>query len=156
MLSTNLQVEEDSLPDVNINPRNMNEPEKPEIDMDINFEATKVLFYNYTLIFEENGYTIDYFDYSSGDLKNQVVWCRQNPCTVQVLGSLNRTLEAIIYDEGRQYSFKNDDLKQFVVLSQNGLNPLKDYLVEIRYVDNQDNYSSFFREISGEYLIGSE
>jgi|GEM_PF-1097278 len=111
---------------------------------------------NYTLIFEENGYTIDYFDYSSGDLKNQVVWCRQNPCTVQVLGSLNRTLEAIIYDEGRQYSFKNDDLKQFVVLSQNGLNPLKDYLVEIRYVDNQDNYSSFFREISGEYLIGSE
>jgi hypothetical protein len=108
----------------------------------------------YDLIFGENGFTTGSFKVRLNQMDQNVVWCNSKPCIVQVLAGMNSKIEAVVFDEDKQYKFEGDDLGNVVTLEQNGLNPLKKYPVQLKYQNSQNETVVFHNEISGEYLVG--
>ncbi len=106
----------------------------------------------YNLLLEDNGYTIGDFDFDISDQRQNVIWCKDKPCDLQVLGSIDGMIEAIVYDNDSRYKFQSEDLDSVIEIQQNGLNPLNKYLIEVKYKDVNGKEISFFNEISGEYL----
>ena len=73
----------------------------------------------------------------------------------QVISPTTSPLEAIIYDDDNtQYRSNSDELENSIILNQNGLNPLKEYLVEINYTNLDGDTIRHFRTIPGEKLVG--
>jgi hypothetical protein len=107
----------------------------------------------YDLLFEDNGFTVGKYQFSAVDQKDEVIWCQAKPCSIQVITSSNSKIEAIVYDGDNQYKFETDSLDNLVKIQQNGLNPLKKYLVEIRFKDLSGEDVSVFKEVMGENLV---
>jgi hypothetical protein len=106
----------------------------------------------YSLIFEDNGFTIGKFDFRAENQKQDVIWCKEKPCAIQVIGALEGEIQAVVYDGENVYRYESSDIESVINIQQNGLNPLKEYLVEVTYEDVEGNRISFYNEISGEYL----
>jgi hypothetical protein len=106
----------------------------------------------YNLLLEDNGYTIGDFDFDISSQRQNVIWCKDKPCDLQVLGSIDGMIEAIVYDGESRYKFQSEELDSVIGIQQNGLNPLNKYLVEVKYQDVEGKEISFFNEVSGEYL----
>ncbi len=109
------------------------------------------------LIIENNGFEYGSFQYYSDINKEDIDWCKEkenNKCyLIQVLSTLNSKVEAIIYDQDKQYKFYSNDLENIVEIRQNGLNPLKEYLVEVNYINSNNQKIIQYRTIIGEKLI---
>jgi hypothetical protein len=108
-----------------------------------------------TLIYEDNGYTVGSFNFTVGDSQQEVEWCKNDgeKCRViQVLAPLNSKVEAIIYDDDKQYKFTGNELENIVQIEQNGLNPLKEYPVEITYTNTEGLKVSHYQKILGQRL----
>lgn len=108
-----------------------------------------------TLIFENNGFTVGSFNYRVGEAIQEVEWCTDtdSKCnTIHVKSPANSSLEATIYDAEKQYKFKGEELDNSVKIKQNGLNPLKGYLVEINYLDLDGKKVTTYNTIVGEKL----
>jgi hypothetical protein len=107
-----------------------------------------------TLIFEDNGFILGKLDFVVANETQEVDWCGDQDCElIQVKAPINSKIEAIIYDDQNQYKFEAGELENIIKVKQNGLNPLKEYLVEIRYKDASGNSVSHFNTILGENLI---
>jgi len=107
---------------------------------------------NNSVLFEQNGFTLGQFDYLVSQEKVEVNWCDSNPCKIQVITQNRGNIQVIIYDGDRQYRFETDAVDNVIEISQNGLNPLRDYLVEMRFYRNDGAMASFYNQISGELL----
>jgi len=105
-----------------------------------------------TILFEENGFDLGSFTYTVALDKISVTWCAENPCKIQVFSQNQGGIEAIVYDGEKQYRFEANSLENEIQISQNGVNPLKNYLVEVILVKNDKTKISLFREISGDLL----
>jgi hypothetical protein len=108
------------------------------------------------ILFEDKGYTSGVFDVIFDQEVQEVNWCKEgsDKCEfIQVLGPTASTIEATIYDGENQYKFKDEDLDNIVEIKQNGLNPLKEYKVEVTYQDLNGNKISHYQSILGEKLI---
>ncbi len=111
---------------------------------------------DHRLLFEENGFTLGTFDYTVNQERAEIVWCDQAPCEIQVITQNRGGIEAIIYDEDKQYKFESESIENIITLEQNGLNPLKEYLVEIRFQEANGELVSVYKTIAGEKLQGSQ
>jgi hypothetical protein len=107
---------------------------------------------NYTLSFEESGFVKYSVDFKSVRDSATIDWCDEKMCTIQIIGETNGKEKVILYDEDKQYTFENSQSNSGIVVEQNGLNPLKDYLVEVVYTDSNGNQVSQMNTISGELL----
>jgi hypothetical protein len=110
---------------------------------------------NNTLFFEDNGYYLGSFDFVSSPDIQEVMWCNnegEKCLTQQVLAPISSAVEAILYDGENQYRFQGADLENTVDISQNGLNPLKEYVVEVKYTDLDGQVVSHFQTVQGEQL----
>ncbi len=101
-----------------------------------------------SIIFEQKGFTIGKFDYTTSEAPTDINWClsEQTKCLIQVLAPVSSPIEAIIYDGDKEYKFKGQDLENTVEISQNGLNPLKQYPVQVHYT-NQDGYQVAYNKL---------
>lgn len=108
-----------------------------------------------TLIYEDKGYTVGSFNFTVGDSQQEVEWCKNDgdKCSIiQVLAPLNSKVEAIIYDDDKQYKFTGNELENIVQIKQNGLNPLKQYLVEVSYTNTDGLKIQHYQKILGQRL----
>jgi len=71
---------------------------------------------------------------------------------IQVKAPTTSNIEATIFDGDNQYKFKGKELDNIVEIKQNGLNPLKEYLVEVSYLDLDGKKISNYNTILGEKL----
>jgi uncharacterized protein YerC len=110
-----------------------------------------------TISFENAGFVIGSFSYDSTTDQQDINWCEttstSDKCMIQVLAPINSPVQALIKDGDKEYKFTSSELENTVVVSQNGLNPLKKYLVEISYKDSKNQSVVQTREIVGERLI---
>jgi hypothetical protein len=109
---------------------------------------------DYNLLFTQNGFTVGNFKLTIDNSSQEVIWCQNKNCLLQVLAPVNSRVEATIFDQDKQYKFQGEDLENVVQVKQNGLNPLKTYLVEIKYLNAENKQLSFYKELPGEYLVG--
>ncbi len=107
---------------------------------------------DHRILFEENGFTLGQFDYRVADDRTEVIWCETNSCEIQVVSQNRGSIEAIVYDEEKQYKFEADSVENIIKIEQNGLNPLKEYLVEIRFFESGGEIISAFKQLPGEYI----
>jgi len=108
---------------------------------------------NHNILFNDNGFNVGMFQYKVQTEKPKVVWCDESPCQIQVMTSTKDLVEALVYDtNGNQYHFETESLNNVLEIEQNGLNSLKDYLVEIRFTQDNGEKVSIYNEISGELL----
>jgi hypothetical protein len=108
-----------------------------------------------TLFFEDGGYNLGTFDFYVEEGQQEIVWCDNegDKCEVQkVLAPISSPVEAILYDEQNEYKFQGEELENTVRVSQNGLNPLKEYLLEVQYTDFDGIRVSHYQTIQGEKL----
>lgn len=108
-----------------------------------------------TLIFEDNGFNIGSFKYTVGEAIQETDWCVETDAKchiIQVQAPTTSNIEATIYDGDNQYKFKGKELDNIVTIKQNGLNPLKEYLVEVTYLDLDGKQISNYNTILGEQL----
>jgi hypothetical protein len=108
-----------------------------------------------TLVFENNGFNIGTFNYRIGNSNQQVNWCGESitKCNVvTVKAPTTSSIEVIIYDGDNQYKFKGQELDNAVTIKQNGLNPIKEYLVETNYLDLDGRQIVNYNTILGEAL----
>jgi len=109
------------------------------------------------ILFEEDGFEIGSFSYQSGSENQIIKWCQdenESKCHIsQVLAPTSSPIAAIVYDEDKQYKFASQDLENTITIKQNGLNPLKDYLVEITYQNSNGQKISFFNTLQGEKIM---
>jgi len=108
---------------------------------------------NYRLLFEENGYTKGEYEFNTGNERIDTVWCTTGPCEVQVVGSFSGSVQAAILDGENEYTFASQDVGNYVQISKDGLNPLKEYAVEIRFKDNLGKKITVTKNILGEILL---
>lgn len=109
-----------------------------------------------SIVFETNGFTTGKFNFTSGPGFQDVHWCANegDKCRlIKVNAPTTSNIEAVIYDGDNQYKFTGEELENIVAISQNGLNPLKEYLVEVYYKDLEGNQISHYETILGERLI---
>lgn len=107
------------------------------------------------IVFESNGYNLGKFDYLVGQESQDIAWCKNDDkkCTLmQVLAPLNSKIEGIVYDDQNQYKFSGGNLENTIKIEQNGLNPLKDYLVELNYLDSNNQKVQAYKTILGSRL----
>jgi hypothetical protein len=109
-----------------------------------------------TIVFEEKGYVVGEFDITPVFQTHSIRWCESENCIIQVVAPLNSIVEANVFDEDNVYNFKGNELENIVRINQNGLNPLREYLVEVSFTNNRDQEVTFYKSISGEYLVGQE
>ncbi len=108
----------------------------------------------YAITFEENGYRMAEYAYSSVDTTvPEVEWCQEGPCKLVVNGSVNSIIEATLFDGDNEYRFDSGELSNELFLEQNGLNPLKNYRVEVQFEDSEGNQHVVANSILGELLI---
>ncbi len=108
-----------------------------------------------TLVFDNNGFEAGRFDYTMGTTEQYIEWCidEDDSCNqIQVIAPTTSVIEAIIYDGQNQYKFSGDELSNTITISQNGLNPLKKYLVEVSYSNTEGDRIIHYKEILGERL----
>jgi hypothetical protein len=108
-----------------------------------------------SLVFEDNGFILGKFDFVVGAETQEVDWCVDDSKScdlIQVKAPTNSKVQAIIYDGDKQYKFEGGELENIIKVKQNGLNPLKEYLVEINYKDISGNKVSHFETLSGQKL----
>ncbi|MEM1312043.1 MAG: hypothetical protein AAGF07_01105 [Patescibacteria group bacterium] len=110
-----------------------------------------------TIKFEKAGFVTGLFTYATTTDQQDVNWCEttstSDKCLIQVLAPINSQVTAIIRDQENEYKFVSGELENTVIVSQNGLNPLKEYTVEVSYksVDNRKIVQT--KQILGEKLI---
>lgn len=104
------------------------------------------------IVFEEKGYVLGRFEVTPVFQTHQVRWCASENCIIQVVAPLNSAVEANVYDGDNVYNFVGEELENVVRVSQNGLNPLKDYLVEVQFTNNKDQVVKSYQTIPGEFL----
>lgn len=107
------------------------------------------------LVFEDNGFNIGSFNYRVGEASQDVQWCVEaSPkChIIQVKAPTTSSVEATIIDGENQYKFKSQELDNIIKIQQNGLNPLKQYLVEVRYTDLEGIEVVNYKTLTGEQL----
>ncbi len=107
---------------------------------------------NNSVLFEQNGFNLGQFDYLVGQDRVEINWCSSNPCKIQVITQNRGNIQGIIYDGDNQYKFETDNVDNVIEISQNGLNPLRDYLVEVRFYKNDGAMVSLYNRINGELL----
>lgn len=107
---------------------------------------------SYKLLFVKDGFEIGSYEYEISNEVMDVIWCNSNPCIVQTLGQLKSSVEASIIDDENIYSYKSDVLGTTIELKQNGLNPLKNYPVVIKFTDINGRNFETQRMISGSML----
>lgn len=108
---------------------------------------------NQRILFQDNGFTLGTFDYVVSQDRTQINWCDSNPCDVQIISQNQGNITAIIYDQDKQYQFESNSLDNIIRLEQTGLNPLKRYLVEIRFTDSNNEITSAYKTMPGEWLL---
>jgi hypothetical protein len=109
---------------------------------------------DYSLVFSKDGNSYGEFSFQINNLPQSVVWCQEKKnCIIQVRAAINSKIQAILYDDDKQYQFNGEELDNIVTIKQNGLNPLKEYLVEIRYLNSDNQPVSFFKMIQGEKML---
>ena len=109
------------------------------------------------IVFSDNGFEIGQFDLRIGTTRQPVKWCKSDSkkCEqIQVVAPITSPITAIIYDGENQWKFNTEDLENTIKISQNGLNPLREYLVEISYKNLNGHEIKHYRQILGERLIG--
>jgi hypothetical protein len=105
-----------------------------------------------TMIFERAGFEIGRFGYEGVQVAPHVLWCNASPCKNQVVAQQSGVLEATLYDGVSEYRFKGDNTASLVAITQNGLSGLKDYLVQIKFIDSTDQVTTFYQRLSGDML----
>jgi hypothetical protein len=110
-----------------------------------------------TMSFENAGFTIGTFSYTTVPDSQDVNWCStsstSNKCIIQVKAAINSTVQVVIIDADKEYKFTSNDLENSVVVSQNGLNPDTLYQVQVSYKDSQNNPVVQTAQILGSKLI---
>ena len=110
-----------------------------------------------TITIEDNGFVLGQFHYITTPDPQYVSWCRDlavtESCAIQVLGAIDSDIEVVVIDGDSEYKFMSAELENVVIVSQNGLNPLKEYPVEVRYTDLRGNEVVHTRQILGEELV---
>jgi uncharacterized protein YerC len=110
-----------------------------------------------TISFENAGFVLGSFVYNSTLDQQDINWCEttsnSDKCMIQVLAPINSPVQVLIKDGDKEYKFTSGDLENTVVVSQNGLNPLKKYSVEVSYKDSKNQTIVQTRQIIGERLI---
>lgn len=109
----------------------------------------------YAITFEENGYRMAEYVYQSVDTTvPEVEWCFESPCKLVVNGSVNTAIEATLFDGDKEYRFDTgEELSNELFVEQNGLNPLKNYRVEVSFEDSEGHNHVVAGSILGELLI---
>jgi hypothetical protein len=108
-----------------------------------------------TIRFEQNGHEYGDFKIYATPSRHEIRWCKTKNCIVQVIAPINSKIEAVVFDGENQYRFESDELANVVKINQNGLNPLKDYLVQIKFNNRSSEEVTAYKKIKGEYLIGT-
>lgn len=108
-----------------------------------------------TIRFEQNGHEYGEFKIYSTPARHEVKWCKTKNCIIQVIAPINSKIEAVIFDGENQYRFESEELNNIVKVNQNGLNPLKDYLVQVKFTNNSSEEVVGYKKIKGEYLVGT-
>ncbi len=106
----------------------------------------------YTLSFEDQGFTTGQYEYTSINKDIPTVkWCQESSCQIEILGSVTDS-EAILFDGENQYKFSSNELGNIIQIEQNGLNPLKSYPIELTYTLESGEQVKTVNTVSGEYL----
>jgi hypothetical protein len=119
---------------------------------DICYVQTLVEDGDYTLSFEESGFEKYTFDFKATQQVAKINWADNKPLLVEVIGDTRGNEEVVVYDGENQYKFENKENNSGIKVQQNGLNPLKEYLVEVKYTDKDGNKVSHFKSVSGERI----
>jgi hypothetical protein len=136
-----------------INADNKATPAKSHQQGDICYVEVKADEGDYTLSFEESGFEKYTFDFKATAQTAKINWSDSKPLTVEVIGETRGDEEVIVYDGENQFKFENKENNSGIKVQQNGLNPLKDYTVEVKYQDKDGNNVSHFKTFSGEKLV---
>jgi hypothetical protein len=107
---------------------------------------------DYTLSFEENGFEKYGFELKATPQTAKVNWSENKPVNIEVIGETKGGEEVVVYDGENQYKFENKENNSGIKVQQNGLNPIKDYLAEIKFKDKEGNSVSHFKTLSGEKI----
>jgi hypothetical protein len=110
------------------------------------------------IVFSNNGFDIGRFDIKIGDTKQPVKWCKDNTqkCEqIQIVTPISSPVTAVIFDGENQWKFTTKDLENTLQISQNGLNPIKEYLVKVSYKNIEGQTVEHYKQILGERLIPS-
>ncbi len=107
----------------------------------------------YSLSFEEQGFVKYSKEFKIVNETATVNWCTEKGCTIEIIGQNQGSEKVIVYDEDNQYNFENKENNKGISVEQNGLNPLKEYLVEVQYQNDSRETVSFYNTLRGD-LIG--
>jgi hypothetical protein len=107
----------------------------------------------YTLSFEENGFVKYTFDVKVAAQTTKVNYSDNKPFNVELIGDTKGDEQVVVYDGENQYKFENKEDNTGIKVQQNGLNPIKDYLIEVKYQDANGNQVSHFKTVVGEKLV---
>ena len=108
-----------------------------------------------TINFESSGFNLGKFQYNTTPDPQEIIWCDQSQsdnCLIQVITPINSSVQAVIYDGDKEYKFTSGELENTLKIQQNGLNPLKKYLVKIYYTNTNNEEVIHTREILGQQL----
>ena len=106
----------------------------------------------YTLSFEENGFVKYTFDIRVSPEIATLVWSNQKPLNVEIIGETKADEKVTLYDGENQYKFENKENNGGITINQNGLNPIKDYLLEVTFGDKDGNPVSYYKTVAGEKI----
>jgi hypothetical protein len=106
----------------------------------------------YSLSFEENGFEKYTFDFNSVKQTAKVNLSDTKPLIVEIVGETKADEQVLLHDGENQYKFENKQNNSGIKIDQNGLNPLKDYLLEVKYLDKDGNPVSHYRTVVGEQI----
>jgi hypothetical protein len=108
---------------------------------------------NYKLSFEQNGFEKYSFNIKSVPQVAKINWNQSLPINVEIIGETKGEESVIVYDGDNQYKFENKENNSGIKVEQNGLNPIKDYLIEVKYTDKDGNAVSNYKTVTGEKIM---
>jgi hypothetical protein len=107
----------------------------------------------YNLNFQNQGFSTGSYPISILEKEvPSILWCNSSPCNIEILGLVKES-SAILFDDENEYKFDSNELGNSILIEENGLNPLKDYPIEITYkLDNGEEVTSR-NIVKGEILL---
>ena len=100
-----------------------------------------------------NGYDSGVYTIKGSQESSSVSWCSSAPCEVKMLTQSEGEFEVVIHDGDSQYNVGKYAMDESALIVQNGLNPYKEYKVEVKYMSESGQVVSSFNHLLGEWIM---
>lgn len=104
------------------------------------------------LIFEDKGHEIASFEFKGEENVPKMIWCNSSPCKNQIVTQKNGKLEGKILNKDEEFNFASDESNTVLELKKEGLNSLKEYLVQTKFTDIDGEVYIYHNNILGSLM----